>query len=177
MKQLILILFCAAQALFFWDSTSNASELSHEAPQCALTSLNDTQRLDLQQFKGKVVYVDFWASWCGPCAKSFPFMNELDRDLKDRGLQLIGINLDEEVAEAKLFLDKYPANFIIATDADKQCAKNFGVKAMPSSYLVDRNGVIRYTHLGFRPGEAEEFRVLVEQLLSEKQPVQEVVIP
>lgn len=139
-----------------------------EAPNCTLTLLTDTRPLNLQQYKGKVIYVDFWASWCGPCVKSFPFMNQLDSELKQQGLEVIGINLDEDIEEAKQFLQQTPASFTTAKDPAQQCAKDFGVKAMPSSYLVDRNGTIRHAHLGFRPGEAEDFRVLVEQLLAEK---------
>ena len=145
-----------------------ATESVRETPGCALTFLTDTRTLNLQQYKGKVVYVDFWASWCGPCVKSFPFMNQLDSELKQQGLEVIGINLDEEIEEAKQFLQQTPASFTVAKDPDQKCAKDFGVKAMPSSYLIDRNGTIRHEHLGFRPGEAEEFRVLVEQLLAEK---------
>ncbi len=145
-----------------------AAEAGSTMPDCALTSLADKQIFNLQQFKGKVIYVDFWASWCGPCAKSFPFMNELSRDLKDKGLQVIGVNLDETSADAQNFLAKYPANFVIAADTNEQCAKDFGVQAMPSTYLVDRNGTVSHVHLGFRPGEAKDLRVLVEQLLAEK---------
>jgi thiol-disulfide isomerase/thioredoxin len=144
-----------------------AAEIGSAMPDCALTSSADKQPYNLQQFKGKVIYVDFWASWCGPCAKSFPFMNELSRDLKDKGLQVIGINMDEAPADAQVFLARYPANFAIAADTKEQCAKGFGVQAMPSTYLVDRNGTVRHVHLGFRAGEAMELRTLVEQLLAE----------
>ena len=144
-----------------------AAEAVSTMPDCALTSLADKQSFSLQQFKGKVIYVDFWASWCGPCAKSFPFMNELSRDLKDKGLEVIGINLDELSADAQSFLGRYPANFTIAAANNGQCAKDFGVKAMPSTYLVDRKGTVRHVHLGFRAGEAMELRALVEQLLAE----------
>jgi peroxiredoxin len=167
MNQRILALLCAALALTSIQ-TIIAAEIGSKAPDCALTSINDTQHYDLQQFHGKVLYVDFWASWCPPCAKSFPFMNDLDRDLKDSGLQVIGINLDQAPEDAKTFLAQYPANFTVAADANEKCAKSFDVKAMPSSYLIDRNGVIRHVHLGFRPGEAKELRVLAEQLLAEK---------
>ncbi len=145
-----------------------AAGIGSKAPDCALISINDSQRYDLQQFHGKVLYVDFWASWCPPCAKSFPFLNELDRDLKASGLQIIGINLDQTPEDAKTFLAKYPANFTVAADTNEKCAKDFDVKAMPSSYLVDRKGVIRHVHLGFRSGEAKELRLLAEQLLAEK---------
>ncbi len=168
MTATLFIRTLSALLLLCFTSISHSEELHREAPQCALTSLNDSQPLNLQQFKGKVVYVDFWASWCGPCAKSFPFMNQLDNELKRQGLEVIGINLDEEIEEAKQFLQQTPASFAIAKDLDKKCAKDFGVKAMPSSYLIDRKGVIRNEHLGFRPGEAEEFKLLVEQLLAEK---------
>jgi thiol-disulfide isomerase/thioredoxin len=144
-----------------------AAETGSAMPDCVLTSLADKQPYDLKQFKGKVIYVDFWASWCGPCAKSFPFMSELSTDLKDKGLQVIGVNLDETPADAQSFLGQYPANFTIAADTNGQCAKNFGVKAMPSTYLVDRKGTVRHVHLGFRAGEAMELRALVEQLLAE----------
>ena len=167
MNQRILALFCTTLALGPIQ-TIIAAETGGKAPDCALTSINDTQRFNLQQFRGKVIYVDFWASWCPPCAQSFPFMNVLDHDLKDSGLQVIGINLDQAPEDAKAFLAKYPPNFTVVADANEKCAKDFDVKAMPSSYLVDRNGVIRHVHLGFRPGEAEELRVLAEQLLAEK---------
>jgi peroxiredoxin len=167
MNQRILVLFCAILALIPIQ-TIRAAEIGGKAPDCALTSINDNQRYDLQQFQGKVLYVDFWASWCPPCAKSFPFLNGLDRDLKGSGLQVIGVNLDQAPEDAKTFLAKYPANFTVAADANEKCAKDFDVKAMPSSYLVDRNGVIRHVHLGFRSGEAEELRALAEQLLAEK---------
>jgi thiol-disulfide isomerase/thioredoxin len=146
-----------------------AAEIGSVMPDCALTSLTDKQSYNLQQFKGKVIYVDFWASWCGPCAKSFPFMNELSRDLKNKGLQVIGVNMDETPADAQNFLAQYPASFDIAKAANgnEQCAKDFGVQAMPSTYLVDRKGTVRQVHLGFRAGEAKELRTLVEQLLSE----------
>jgi thiol-disulfide isomerase/thioredoxin len=167
MNQRILVLFCAALALIPIH-TVIAAEIGGKAPDCALTSISDAQHYDLKKFHGRVLYVDFWASWCVPCAKSFPFLNGLDHDLKDKGLQIVGINLDQAPEDAKAFLAKYPADFTVAADADEKCARYFNVKAMPSSYLIDRNGIIRHVHMGFRPGEAEELRVLAEQLLTEK---------
>jgi peroxiredoxin len=167
MNQRILVLLCALLALTPIHKIT-AAEIGSKAPDCALTPINDTQRYDLQQFHGKVLYVDFWASWCPPCAKSFPFLNDLDRDLKDSGLQVIGVNLDQVPEDAKAFLAQYPANFTVLTSANGKCARDFDVKAMPSSYLVDRSGIIRHVHLGFRAGEAKELRDLAVQLLAEK---------
>jgi peroxiredoxin len=167
MNQRLIVSLCAALALTSIQPIV-AAEIGSKAPDCALTSVSGNQRQDLQQFHGKVLYVDFWASWCPPCAKSFPFMNEMDHDLKDSGLQVIGVNMDQAPEDAKAFLAKYPANFTVVSDANETCAKGFDVQAMPSSYLIDRNGVIRHIHLGFRDGEAKELRALAEQLLAEK---------
>jgi DsbE subfamily thiol:disulfide oxidoreductase len=170
MKQRIIPLFWAVLSLIATVKTANATDdIPRRAPDCALTALNATQQpLDLQRYKGQVLYVDFWASWCLPCVKSFPFMNRLTRNLKARGLQVIGVNLDEKAEDAQQFLKDNPAAFTIANDTDGSCATKFGVKGMPTSFLVDRKGMIRHVHLGFRPGEAEEFRVLVERLLDEQ---------
>ncbi len=149
-------------------NSSSAFELPTPAPNCSLQPLTNAPPLNFAQFKGKVVYVDFWASWCGPCATSFPFMNNLSRDLKAQGLEVIGVNLDENLEESKQFLEQQPADFIIASDPDQHCAKQFGLKAMPTSYLIDKKGMVRHVHIGFRPGEALEFRALAEQLLAEQ---------
>jgi thiol-disulfide isomerase/thioredoxin len=162
-----LFLLSLAALMLASIQTLLASEAGKAAPVCALSAVGDSKPYNLQQFQGKVLYVDFWASWCGPCAKSFPFLNNLNREFKGRGLQIIGINLDEKPDEAKSFLSKYPANFTVAADVGGECAKNFGVEAMPSSYLIDRNGVIRHIHLGFRTGEAEEIKAWVGRLLAE----------
>lgn len=146
----------------------SATEMTQPMPACKISSLGETKTDDLQQYKGQVVYVDFWASWCVPCAHSFPFLNELHQEFKDKGLQIIGINMDENVDDAKNFLAKTPAKFTIASDASTQCAKDFDVKAMPSSYLIDRKGIVHHIHQGFRSEDIKELRALVEHLLAAK---------
>jgi thiol-disulfide isomerase/thioredoxin len=139
-----------------------------DVPECVMQSFDASDgQVDLKALRGKVVYVDFWASWCGPCAKSFPFMNQLHRNLKERGLEVVAVNVDEQLADAEEFLIKQPAEFRIALDSQQACAKTFDVQAMPSTYLVDRKGVIRYVHMGFRATDADNLRSQVEQLLSE----------
>jgi thiol-disulfide isomerase/thioredoxin len=157
-----------AAVLLLSTQAALAVAVGDAVPGCALSPLGGSKTSDLSQYHGKVVYVDFWASWCGPCAQSFPFLNELHGQFKDQGLQIVGVNLDENVEEAKDFLAQNPAQFTIVADVSKQCAKDFGVKAMPSSYLIDRNGKVHHVHLGFRPGEAQALRELVEKLLGEK---------
>lgn len=152
---------------FFYLASVSAEENIKPAPACQLKAFDQTSPIELEKFKGQVVYVDFWASWCGPCVESFPFMNKLHNNLKSEGLALLAVNLDEELADAKNFLEAHKADFTVVTDTDQQCAKQFAVKAMPSSYLIDRKGMIREVHLGFRPGEAETFEAKVKQLLAE----------
>lgn len=144
-----------------------AIEAGAPAPACALPVLKSDDVVGLESFKGKVVYLDFWASWCGPCAKSFPFMNALHQELSAKGLAVVAVNLDENPEDARAFLQTHPAGFTLAADTDEQCARQFDVKAMPSSYLIDRAGVIREVALGFRDGEAETLRKTVDTLLSE----------
>lgn len=167
MNQRIIIVFLSTLALIVHPHAS-AFEAGRAVPNCSLTPVDNGQRYDMQQFRGKVLYVDFWASWCSPCAQSFSFMNDLDRKLGDRGLHVLGINLDEKPEDAKAFLEKHPAGFTVAVDASGRCPRDFGVQAMPSSYLVDRKGIIRYVHLGFRRAEAQKLRGLIEQLLAER---------
>lgn len=149
------------------DANVYGVEDGQMAPLCALTSLDGIRVPDTHHYRGKVLYVDFWASWCGPCVQSFPFVNDLDRDLQAKGLQVLAVNLDENPDDAKTFLAQHPASFPVVADASGQCPLDFGVQAMPSSYLVDRRGVIRHIHLGFRAGEAAQLRSQVEQLLAE----------
>jgi peroxiredoxin len=165
-NQRIIITFLCALTLAL-HRNAEGFEAGHAAPNCSLTPVGNEQRYDVHQFRGKVLYVDFWASWCSPCAQSFAFLNDLDRELRGRGLQVLGINLDEKPDDAKGFLAKHPATFTVAFDAGGRCPQDFGVQGMPSSYLVDRKGIIRHVHLGFRRGEATMLRGLVEQLLAE----------
>lgn len=142
-----------------------AVEKGGNMPACVLATMADNGAVNLNQYKEKVLYVDFWASWCGPCAKSFPFLNGLHQQLQGQGLQIVAVNLDENPDDAKAFLAKYPANFTVAADVSKQCAKDFDVKAMPSSYIVDRKGIVHHVQLGFKPGEAQDLQKMVEMLL------------
>lgn len=112
---------------------------------------------------GKVVYVDFWASWCGPCRQSFPWLKTLHERYAAKGLAIVAINLDKERDAAQAFLLEFPAPFLVAFDPSGQTAEAFHVATMPSSYLVGADGAILHTVAGFDPGET----AAVEQKISE----------
>jgi peroxiredoxin len=168
-KLLAVLLFGAALAGGAFAADKSAGS---PAPDCTLTSVGEGPNYDLKQFRGKVLYLDFWASWCTTCVKSFPFMNDLVHEFGDKGLQILGINLDEKPESAKAFLVKHPAHFTIAADRTGTCPRSFEVKAMPATYLIDRNGVVRYRHLGFRAEQTAEIRTQVASLLAEPAPAQ-----
>ncbi len=104
-------------------------------------------QLDLTQYKGKVVVVDFWASWCVPCRRSFPWLNKMQEKYNAEGLVIVGVNMDSDVAEADKFLQEFPAEFTIIYDSDRTLGKQYGVEAMPTSFVIDRNGEIVANHL------------------------------
>lgn len=123
--------------------------------------------LSLGELQGQVVLVDFWASWCGPCRESFPWMNAIQQRYMDDGLVVLGINLDQDAAAAESFLKTVPANFTLVRDPDARLLEAFGLIGMPSSYLLDRQGRIRATHTGFHAGRADDYEASIQQLLAE----------
>jgi thiol-disulfide isomerase/thioredoxin len=163
------VLVCAALGLGLLGSRA-AEQIGRVAPPCALTSIGGAQPIALAPDRGKVLWIDFWASWCPSCAQSFPFLIALDRDFRARGFEIVAVNLDEEPEDAQAFLARHAARFELAADPSGRCPRDFGVEALPSSYLVDRHGVIRHVHRGFRESESEKLRALVESLLAEDAP-------
>jgi cytochrome c biogenesis protein CcmG/thiol:disulfide interchange protein DsbE len=109
--------------------------------------------LVLQKLKGKVVYLDFWASWCGPCRQSFPWMNEMQAKYGPRGLQIVGVNLDAKATDAEKFLADVPAQFTVAYDPKGDTARRYAIKGMPSSVLIGADGKVIKVHAGFREDE------------------------
>lgn len=125
-------------------------------------------RLNLSAYKGKVVYLDFWASWCKPCRESFPWMNAIEDNYRDRGLVVIAVNLDHDRGLAQDFLQQNPADFKIVYDPGGTLAEKYKVGAMPTSVLIGRDGKIRFVHSGFHPDREREYLNHIGALLREK---------
>jgi thiol-disulfide isomerase/thioredoxin len=121
--------------------------------------------LDLAALKGQVVYVDFWASWCAPCRESFPWMNHMQDELGRDGLVIIAVNVDRDHSDAEHFLREHPARFRVVFDPDGVLPEQFGVRGMPTSFLIDRDGNVQSRHAGFRLTDrdplAQQIRVLL----------------
>jgi len=147
----MLALAAFALALNVAATTAHALEAGQSAPDIELSAGAGAERLS--QLKGKLVYVDFWASWCGPCRQSFPWMNEMQGKYGAKGLQIVGINLDAKRADADQFLAQVPARFTVGYDAKGNSARQFGVKGMPTSVLVGPDGKVLAVHQGFKDAD------------------------
>lgn len=125
----------------------------------------------LDEHRGKVVLVDFWASWCVPCRRSFPWLNDMQRKYAADGLVIIGINEDDDQNEATGFLAQYPAEFQILPDPGGRIASQFELLAMPSSFLIGRDGELITNHLGFKVAKIAEYEATLRQALGLDAPV------
>ena len=132
-------------------------------PNIPLKFSNTTQKLS--DYKGKLVYLDFWASWCIPCRKSFPRMNKIHEKFQKQGLEVIAVNLDKDSQLVSQFLKKYPALFKIAYDSSGNTAEQFHVKGMPTSFLISRDGKLLSVHMGFRKKDIAKLENLIQSNL------------
>jgi cytochrome c biogenesis protein CcmG, thiol:disulfide interchange protein DsbE len=124
----------------------------------------------LQPVEGRVIWVDFWASWCVPCRRSFPWLNSMHRKYGSDGLQIIAVNLDKDRALADAFLAEVPAEFALRFDPAGALAKEYGVQAMPSSFLIDADGNMLATHAGFRTADTADYERAITDALSKSRP-------
>lgn len=123
--------------------------------------------LDLNAYRGKVVYLDFWASWCTPCRQSFPWLGGLVNRYGTKDLVVIGVNVDQDHELAEKFLNLTPANFPIIYDPHGEIATAYKVRGMPSAVLLDRTGQVRFQHVGFSEKRKDEYEAHVQSLLGE----------
>ena len=123
------------------------------------------------ELSGRVVLVDFWASWCAPCKASFPALDDLQRTYAGRGFTVLAVSVDDDPQKMKDFLAAHPVAFPVVHDARQQLVAAAGIEAMPTSFLIDRAGTIRFAHAGFKPESTPaELAAEIERLLPEPAP-------
>jgi len=128
----------------------------------------DAQQFDPAQYKGQVIYLDFWASWCVPCRLSFPWMNELQAEYSGKGFTIVAVNVDHDAAAAQRFLEQAPASFKIVYDPSGKIAQKYPLKGMPTSFLIGRDGTVRFEHDGFSNAHRDEYLAHINALIAEK---------
>jgi peroxiredoxin len=144
---------------------ARAVEAGQKAPQFTLPSLDGGPQLSLAAYRGKVVYLDFWASWCPPCLTSLPLLDALRQEFPADDFQVLAVNLDDDPAKARRFLAKRPVGYPSATDPAGALPERFGLETMPTSYLIDRDGVVRHVHPGFRKSDIDGLRAKIRALV------------
>jgi peroxiredoxin len=146
---------------------SAAATVGATAPDFTLRTLNGPN-MRLQEQRGKVVLVNFWATWCGPCRKEMPHLNRISDKYKSAGLAMMGVNVDEDVRKAAEVAGKLAVSFPVLLDTDKAVSKLYDLNAMPSTMVIDRSGRVRYLHRGYQDGYENQYDQQIRELLKEK---------
>ena len=140
--------------------------LREEAPDFTLKSLEGSN-LRLEEYRGQVVLINFWASWCGPCRQEMPVLDRLHHRYEDTGFAVLGINVEGDSGSAREIVDKTNVTFPILFDDEQKVSELYSLEAMPSTVVVDRDGVIRYIHRGYKPGDEAKYVEVVKELIRE----------
>ena len=153
---------------WLWAVPALALEAGDPAPAFKAALLDGGGDFALGDLRGKIVLVDFWASWCAPCQKSMPEFDALAKEFPADRFTLVGVNVDSDLGAAKKALSKRPVSYTIASDPAGKLPARYGVKTMPTAYLIDGDGAIRYVHRGFKEGDVEKLRGKIKKLLAER---------
>jgi peroxiredoxin len=135
-----------------------------QAPAFTLQSV-DGKTVSLAQFKGDVVMINFWASWCGPCRQEMPLLDDIYKQYKDMGFVLLGVNVEPDSHDANTWLQKTPVSYPILYDPKSQVSQLYQVQAMPTTVIVDRQGNVRYMHNGYVPGDENQYMNSIRTLV------------
>ena len=142
----------------------NSFAAFNQAPDINLPCINGS--VNLAELKGKVVYLDFWASWCEPCKKSFPWLHDIKQRYAEKGFEVVAVNLDKDRKLADEFLEVMDVNFVVAFDESGESASSYKLKGMPSSYLIGRDGKLYASHTGFREKDKNKLEQAIKELLA-----------
>jgi peroxiredoxin len=148
---------------------ASAAGVGQQAPAFTAPALDGAKSISLAAHRGKVVYLDFWASWCTPCLTSLPLLEELRKQFPSDQFQILAVNVDQDPEKARKFLERTKIGYPSATDPKGSIPESFGIETMPTSFLIDRRGVIRYVHHGFRKGDVEPLRERIAKLVATRE--------
>ncbi len=153
-------------SIFAAASLASSGMEGQQAPDFALKS-SSGENLRLSEYRGDVVMINFWATWCGPCRQEMPLLDELYTRYQRVGFSLLGVNIDDDSGRAMKMVDELGVSFPVLFDAHKEVSKLYDVKAMPVTVLVDRGGKVRHVHYGYKPGYEEKYLDQIRSLLRE----------
>jgi DsbE subfamily thiol:disulfide oxidoreductase len=148
------------------SSLASSALTGRPAPDFALKS-STGENLRLSEYRGDVVMINFWATWCGPCRQEMPLLDDLYNRYERVGFNLLGVNIDDDSNRAMDMIRELGVNFPVLFDAQKQVSKMYEVDAMPVTVIVDREGTVRYVHQGYKPGYEQKYLDQVRSLLRE----------
>lgn len=155
-----------AAAVAMLAMPAGAVTVQDTAPDFTLKSLEGAN-LRLDEYRGQVVLINFWASWCGPCRQEMPLLDRLHQRYVDTGFAVLGINVEGEEAPARALIDKIPVTFPVLIDEGQLVSELYNLEAMPSTVVLDRDGVVRYIHRGYKPGDEAKYVEVVRELIRE----------
>lgn len=161
-----ILKLCALAAIVATSGALAASADGGAAPPFTLTTPAGASD-SLSQYKGQVVMLNFWATWCGPCQQEMPLLDQIYQQFKPAGFTLLGINVDNEKAPVLKLLARKPVSFPVLLDPKNRVSDEYHVEEMPSTIIIDRKGVIRYVHRGYKPGDENEYQDKIRQLTQE----------
>ncbi len=159
-------IFALLISVFAATSLASSGLEGQVAPDFALKSATG-ENLRLSEFRGDVVMINFWATWCGPCRQEMPLLDELYSRYQRVGFNLLGVNIDDDSRRAMQMVEELGVTFPVLFDARKEVSKLYEVEAMPVTVIVDRQGTVRYVHHGYKPGYEEKYLDQIRSLLRE----------
>ncbi|MBU2870788.1 TlpA family protein disulfide reductase [Colwellia sp. E2M01] len=165
-KTKTLILNGLLASIIFIASNVNALEMSKPAPDFTLKSLSG-ENLKLTEQRGKIIVLNFWASWCGPCRVEMPVLQDFYTKYQDLGVSVWGVNVEQENQAGRDFLKGLDLSFPILFDSSNSISDVYDVEAMPTTVIIDRDGLVRYIYRGYKPGYEKKYAKAIKKLIRE----------
>lgn len=166
MKGLRTVFLSVALCIFAATGIAASDLTGQSAPDFVLKS-SSGENLRLSEYRGDVVMINFWATWCGPCRQEMPLLDDLYARYGRVGFSLLGVNIDDDARRAMQMIEELGVNFPVLFDDSKEVSRLYQVEAMPVTVLVDRSGTVRHVHHGYKPGYEEKYLTEIRSLLRE----------